>query len=93
MPALTDRSTIGLAWQEKGGQMVGKSTRYGSMGSGRHLLCGRTVGWAGQFEWKSGFEYPGGNGLDNDVRAFAVFDDGKGPARHAGGVLRDRRAA
>jgi hypothetical protein len=65
--------------------MVGKSTRYARLAAAV-ILCGvaRSAA-AGQFEWKSGFEYPGGNGLDNDVRAFAVFDDGNGPALYAGG--------
>jgi hypothetical protein len=40
-----------------------------------------------QFEWKPGFQWPGGSGLNSGVDALAVFDDGTGPALYAGGLF------
>jgi probable HAF family extracellular repeat protein len=37
------------------------------------------------YEWKSGFDCPGGNGLDRTSYALAVFDDGAGAALYVGG--------
>src|SRR5262252_3213433 len=65
--------------------MVWRSTRY-SRWAVAVVLCGvAQSAAAGQFEWKRGFEYPSGNGLDGQAIAFAVFDDGYGPALYAGG--------
>lgn len=40
-----------------------------------------------QFEWKPGFQWPGGQGLNDTVFSLVVFDDGKGPALYAGGAF------
>src|SRR5579859_7292355 len=42
------------------------------------------------FEWKPGFQSPGGNGLNTDggeIFALTEFDSGTGPALYAGGFF------
>ena len=49
------------------------------------ILCALTGVAEAQFEWRSGFHFPDGNGVNNNVRVLTVFDDGTGPALYAGG--------
>jgi hypothetical protein len=49
------------------------------------MLCALASAAAAQYEWKPGFQWPGGNGLPGQPYALAVFDDGTGPALYVGG--------
>ena len=49
------------------------------------ILCALAGAAEAQFEWKPGFHWPGGNGLNNEVTALTVFNDGTGSALYVGG--------
>jgi hypothetical protein len=55
---------------------------------GAALIIGALASAAeGQYAWKTGFNWPGGNGVQASVYALTVFDDGTGPALYAGGTF------
>lgn len=51
------------------------------------ILCALARPAEAQFTWKTGFQYPGGNGLNDLAYVLTVFDDGSGPALYAGGAF------
>jgi hypothetical protein len=51
------------------------------------ILCMLAPSAEAQYEWKPGFGWPGGNGLNRVPYALAVFDDGGGPVLYAGGAF------
>jgi hypothetical protein len=49
------------------------------------IVCGPARATAAHFSWQLGFHYPPGNGVNDKIFAFTVFDDGNGPALFAAG--------
>jgi len=48
------------------------------------LPAARVASWDGA-SWSAVSSHPGGQGTDDEIEAFAVFDDGSGPRLYAGG--------